>query len=170
MLKDYDWGNIAQPWIFFVPGCSSVYGFISLKVKTLGFNNYVNSLVLNLRWKRTWVSNKSRSHNLLHMFIDGIGVGLMRVEIKRLRCQFSRHQYSIKRNVYSPQEIVKVLLCGLVHSRFLRDCGRVACERWRISGCHWFRRNQWPPEIRLRSQASGREDWIPGWITALGVS
>ena len=36
--------------------------------------------------------------------------------------------------------------------------GRVACERRRISGSHWFGEDNQQLEIRLRSQASGRED------------
>ena len=32
----------------------------------------------------------------------------------------------------------------------------LACERRRISGCHWFRGDKRQPEIRLRSQANVR--------------
>ena len=57
--------------------------------------------------------------------------------------------------------LVNFSFVTLIHSRLVAllsvyafpspACNAVACERRRISGCHWFRRQ---PEIRLRSQAS----------------
>ena len=54
---------------------------------------------------------------------------------------------------YSRKEPIAFGDKGLFHlTRDFHNAGLVlACERRRISGCHWFNRQ---PEIRLRSQAS----------------